>query len=399
LAQNEGWIKMKRFSPVSYFVTLLLLSLLTTPQLAQADWYMERIDGGEVRTKQRMVDEGLLQVRADNYYTVDVAQVESTPQSSGTIQAPLEIAKYAVVLDGVIDKIINWDGYSENEDLNENAVLIKLPEGDGVTYFDEKGIVRLSPIYQGSIVSVQVSPTEKVTPEIGLVQKAPLNESNPPIGAVVPNENASVVKEQVVASDNSISMKIEVPTANLPTNSTVSIQVVTDGRSTTSIGIDPSGASTTVTVNNLPQNENVTVKTVITDTLLNKETVIVNPLITTISAPIKTPEPARSSAEDKVNVAIPAVSSSTIDATGHRVIEIKTPEIPNFDPTKSSATLMVVGPGGSTTAIGLFGSGETLSVGSLGPDSTYTVKVVIRDLGTGQETVIAGQPISKGINP
>jgi hypothetical protein len=226
-----------------------------------------------------------------------------------------------------------------------------------------------------------------------------LNESNPPIGAVVPNENASVVKEQVVASDNSISMKIEVPTANLPTNSTVSIQVVTDGRSTTSIGIDPSGASTTVTVNNLPQNENVTVKTVITDTLLNKETVIVNPLITTISAPIKTPEPARSSAEDKVNVAIPAVSSSTIDATGHRVIEIKTPEIPNFDPMKSSATLMVVGPGGSTTAIGLFGSGETLSVGSLGLDSTYTVKVVIRDLGTGQETVIAGQPISKGINP
>lgn len=390
---------MKRIRPLAYFVTLLLLPLFTTPQLAQADWFMDRIDGGEVRTKQRMVDEGLLQVRADNYYTVDVAQVELTPQSSGTIQVPLEIAKYAVVFDGVIDKIINWDGYSENEDLNENAVLIKLPEGDGVAYLDEKGIVRLSPIYQGSIVSVQVSPTEKVTPEIGLVQKAPLNESKPPLGSVVPNENAPVVKEQVVASDNSISMKIEVPTANLPTNSTVSIQVVTDGRSTTSIGIDPTGASTTVTVNDLPQKENVTVKTVITDTLSNKETVIVNPLVTTISAPIKIPEPARSSTEDKVNLAIPAVSSSTIDAAGHRVVEIKTPEIPNFDSTKSSATLMVVGPGGSTTAIGLFGSGETLSVGSLGLDSTYTVKVVIRDLGTGQETVIAGQSISKVVNP
>ena len=57
---------------------------------------------------------------------------------------------------------------------------------------------------------------------------------------------------------------------------------------------------------------------------------------------------------------------------------------------------MVVGPGGSTTAIGLFGAGETLTVGSLGPDATYTVKVVIRDLGTGQETVISGQSISKG---
>jgi hypothetical protein len=59
---------------------------------------------------------------------------------------------------------------------------------------------------------------------------------------------------------------------------------------------------------------------------------------------------------------------------------------------------MVVGPGGSTTAIGLFGSGETLTVGSLGPDFTYTVKVVIRDLGTGKETVISGESITKGVN-
>jgi hypothetical protein len=154
-----------------------------------------------------------------------------------------------------------------------------------------------------------------------------------------------------------------------------------------------------VTVNNLPQNENVTVKTVITDTTTNKETVIVNPVVTTIPAPIVTPESARSAAVDKATVAVPAVTSSTTDASGHRVVEIKTPVIPDYDPTKSIATLMVVGPGGSTTAIGLFGAGETLTVGSLGPDSTYTVKVVIRDLGTGQETVIAGQSISKGVNP
>jgi hypothetical protein len=232
-----------------------------------------------------------------------------------------------------------------------------------------------------------------------LVQKAPLNEPTPPTGPVVPKEHAPVVKEQVVAADNSISMKIEIPTANLPANSTVSVQVVTDGRSTTAIGIDPTQPSTTVTVNNLPQNENVTVKTVITDTTTNKETVIVNPVVTTIPAPIVTPEPARSPAVDKATVAVPAVTSSTTDASGHRVVEIKTPVIPDYDPTKSIATLMVVGPGGSTTAIGLFGAGETLTVGSLGPDSTYTVKVVIRDLGTGQETVIAGQSISKGVNP
>jgi hypothetical protein len=378
---------------------LVLIALFTNLQSAQANWYLDRVNGGSRGTVERMLGEDLLQVRSDDYHTVDVAQVETTPQAAGTIAEPLAIAKYAVVIDGVIDKIINWDGYSENEDIDENVVIIKLPEGDGVVYLDEQGIVRLSPIYQGSIVSVQVSPTEKVTPEVGLVQKAPLNEPTPPTGPVVPKEHAPVVKEQVVAVDNSISMKIEIPTANLPANSTVSVQVVTDGRSTTAIGIDPTQPSTTVTVNNLPQNENVTVKTVITDTTTNKETVIVNPVVTTIPAPIVTPEPARSPAVDKATVAVPAVTSSTTDASGHRVVEIKTPVIPDYDPTKSIATLMVVGPGGSTTAIGLFGAGETLTVGSLGPDSTYTVKVVIRDLGTGQETVIAGQSISKGVSP
>ena len=378
---------------------LVLIALFTNLQSAQANWYLDRTDGGPRGTVERMLGEDLLQTRSDDYHTVDVAQVETTPQAAGTIAEPLAIAKYAVVIDGVIDKIINWDGYSENEDIDENVVIIKLPEGDGVVYLDEQGIVRLSPIYQGSIVSVQVSPTEKVTPEVGLVQKAPLNEPTPPTGPVVPKEHAPVVKEQVVAADNSISMKIEIPTANLPANSTVSVQVVTDGRSTTAIGIDPTQPSTTVTVNNLPQNENVTVKTVITDTTTNKETVIVNPVVTTIPAPIVTPEPARSPAVDKATVAVPAVTSSTTDASGHRVVEIKTPVIPDYDPTKSIATLMVVGPGGSTTAIGLFGAGETLTVGSLGPDSTYTVKVVIRDLGTGQETVIAGQSISKGVSP
>jgi len=388
---------MKR-QPTGVFV-LVLIALFTNLQSAQANWYLDRTDGGPRGTVERMLGEDLLQTRSDDYHTVDVAQVETTPQAAGTIAEPLAIAKYAVVIDGVIDKIINWDGYSENQDINENVVIIKLPEGDGVVYLDEQGIVRLSPIYQGSIVSVQVSPTEKVTPEVGLVQKAPLNEPTPPTGPVVPKEHAPVVKEQVVAADNSISMKIEIPTANLPANSTVSVQVVTDGRSTTAIGIDPTQPSTTVTVNNLPQNENVTVKTVITDTTTNKETVIVNPVVTTIPAPIVTPEPVRSPAVDKATVAVPAVTSSTTDASGHRVVEIKTPVIPDYDPTKSIAMLLVVGPGGSTTAIGLFGAGETLTVGSLGPDSTYTVKVVIRDLGTGQETVIAGQSISKGVSP
>ena len=382
------------------FVSILVLGSSSITASADAAWYIDRLfDDGDFSTAQRMSDEGLLQVRSDIYYTVDVAQIDSTPQKAGTTTAPADMAKYAVVIDGVIDKIINWDGFSEHEDLDENAVIIKLPEGDGVTYLDENGVLRLAAIYQGSIVSAQVAPNESVTPKVGLVEKAPLTEPKPIVGTPVPFENAAKVVSQTVAADNSVSLTITVPKAHVPPNSIVQVQVVTDGRSTTSIGVDPNAASTTVTVISLPQNENVTVKTVVTDTVTGKETVIVNPVVTTIPAPIVIPEPARDPVVDKATVAAPVVTSSIIDATGHRVVDIKTPVIPDYDPTKSMASLMVVGPGGSTTSIGLFGAGETLSVGSLSPDADYSVKIVIRDLGTGKETILLGAPISKGVKP
>jgi hypothetical protein len=50
---------------------------------------------------------------------------------------------------------------------------------------------------------------------------------------------------------------------------------------------------------------------------------------------------------------------------------------------------------GSTTAIGTDGTAQTLNVSSLGADRDYTVRVVVRDLATGQETVINGQDIVK----
>ena len=397
---KTGKITMKKSTQRLTITTVCLLSLSGISHSAYAAWFIDGEDlGGRIATVERMRAEDLLQVRSDNYFKVDVAQIESTPQSAGSTPATVEIAKYAVVLDGVIDKIINWDGFSENENLSENAVIIKLPEGDGVTYVDAAGVIRLSAIYQGSIVSAQISPTEKVTPKLGLVEKSPLKEPSQPMGLPVAFENAPQVISQKVASNNSISMTVQVPTANIPSNSTVSLQVVTDGRSTTSIGIDPTAPSTTLTVDNLPQNENVTVKTIIRDTVTNQETVIVNPVVTTIPAPIVLPEPARNAAADKATVSAPAVTSSNTDASGHRVVEIKTPVIPDYDTTKSIASLMVVGPGGSTTSIGLFGAGETLSVGSLSPDANYTVKVVIRDLGTGKETVISGEPLLKGATP
>ena len=381
-----------RIAKVLAFTSISVCALIATPS-ANARWL---IDGGPGSTVSRMDSEGLLQTRSDIYFTVDVAQVNSTPQAARQTAGPSTIEKYAVVVDGVVDKIINWDGFSENEDLNPEAVIIKMPENDGVKYVNSYGDIIIAPVYQGSIVSELIAPEVKVTPEVGLVQIIEIVAPAEPVGPPVVNASAPVVVAQEVAPNNSINMTIEVKTSEIPANSTVSIQVVTDGRSTTSIGVDPTAPVSQVVVRDLPQNENVTVKTIITNLDTNKETVIINPVVATIPAPIVIPEPARNAAQDLATIAKPYVTSLIFDASGHRVAEIKTPVIPNYDTSTTNASLMVVGPGGSTTSIGLFGNGETLTVGTLGPDFTYTVKIVLRDLGSGKETFIFGDPITKG---
>ena len=93
---TEMNIRIQRFS----IITAALLCLSVTSQSANANWYIDRLlIDGEFTTVDRMLGEDLLQVRSDIYYKVDVAQIESTPQAAGTTSAPVEIAKYAVVLD------------------------------------------------------------------------------------------------------------------------------------------------------------------------------------------------------------------------------------------------------------------------------------------------------------
>jgi hypothetical protein len=141
---------------------------------------------------------------------------------------------------------------------------------------------------------------------------------------------------------------------------------------------------------------NYTLKVVLRDLGSAKETFIMGDPITKLVEAVAVPESARDAAQDLATIAKPYVTSSKLDASGHRVVEIKTPVIPNYDTSKTTASLMVVGPGGSTTAIGLYGNGETLTVGTLGPDFTYTVKIVLRDLGSAKETFIFGDPITIG---
>lgn len=371
------------------FLTLAIL--LITPQ-AQASWMPDLSPTGTVS---RMKAEDLLQTRGDGYFVVTVDTITSTPQFSGLTDAPGPREKYAVIVDGVVDRIVTWDGYSPHRIIDSYGVIVKLPATAGVKYVDASGVTRLKPITQGSIVSVAVAPNVYVTPTYDVVQLASISSYEEPTLPAVTETYSPVVTTQTLNSNDSVSMTVNVPdVSNLPSTSRVSVYTVTDGRSTTALGLLP--GQQTVTINDLPQDQNVTVKTVIFDTLTNTETVISNTVISTPVSSTPVPTPARDAAVDRATIPAPVVSSSNVDSSGARSVAISIPAVTNFDPSTTWATVMVVDKqSGSTTAIGTDGTAQTLNVGSLGADRDYTVRVVVRDLATGQETVISGQDITK----
>ena len=371
-------------------VLALTLSLISAP--AFAGWSP---DSDPVQTVSRMQAEDLLQTRADGYFVVTVDAITSTPQTSGLTSGPSPKARYAVIVDGVVDRIVTWDGYSPHRIIDSYGVIVKLPAAAGVRYTDTKGVTRLKPITQGSIVSVAVAPDVRVTPSYELTQIATVTPYEEPTLPAVIETYSPVVESQTLNSNNSVSMTVNVPdVSNLPSTSRVSVYTVTDGRSTSAVGLLP--GQQTVTINDLPQDQNVTVKTVIHDTVTNTETVISNAVVSTPVSTAPAPTPARDASLDKATIPAPVVSSSTVDASGSRSVAISIPAVTNFDPTKTWATVMVVDKkSGSTTAIGTDGTAQTLNVSSLGADRDYTVRVVVRDLATGQETIINGQDITK----
>jgi hypothetical protein len=366
------------------------LTLIASP--AFAGW---TADTDAQSTVSRMKAEDLLQTRADGYFAITLEAITSTPQMSGQTPAPTAKAKYAVIVDGVVDKIVTWDGYSPNRVIDSYGIIVKLPANAGVKYVDSRGITRLKPITQGSIVSVYVAPDVKVTPTYEITQLSPVTLPTEPTDPAVAEANSPVVTTQVLNANNSVSMTVDVAgIQDLPSTSVVSVYTVTDGRSTTAVGL--AQGQNTVTINDLPQDQNVTVKTVIRDTLTNTETVILNPVVATVASTAPAPTPARSDTTDRATITAPSISSRVVDASGALSVAIAMPAVPNFDPSKSWATLIVRdNKSGSTTAIGTDGTAQTLNVGSLGEGRDYTVSVVVRDLATGQETVISGEGISK----
>jgi hypothetical protein len=386
MTQDERKI-MKR---AKVAVLVLAFTLISGP--VYAGWSP---DTSPSQTVSRMQAEELLQTRADGYFVITVDDINSTPQVSGITDSPGPKAKYAVIVGGVVDRIVTWDGYSPNRIIDSYGIIVKLPAAAGVKYVDANGIVRLKPITQGSIVSVAIAPDVKVTPSYEILSEPVVSTYEEPTLPAVTETYSPVVTSQTLNSNNSVSMTVNVPNvADIPSTSSVSVYTVTDGRSTTAVGLLP--GQQTVTINDLPQDQNVTVKTVIKDSLTNTEKVVSNTVVSTPVSSTPLPTPARDAAVDKATIPAPVVSSSTVDASGARSVAISIPAVTNFDPTKTWATVMVVDKkSGSTTAIGTDGTAQTLNVGSLGADRDYTIKVVVRDLATGQETVINGQDIVK----
>jgi hypothetical protein len=367
----------------------LMATLIATP--AHADW---AIDTDSSSTVSRMAGDDLLQTRADGYFLITADEIFSTPQMSLQTEAPRPKAQYAVIVGGVVDKIVTWDGYTPNRKIDAYGIIVKLPVSKGVKYVDSNGVIRFKPVTQGSIISVLQDTGKVVTPSYDVILNELLSLVQP-MGNAVAEVNTPVVVSQTVATNNSVSLNIQVPdVANLPSTSSVSVYVVTDGRSTTAIGLAPS--QTAVTVTDIPQGENVTVKTVIHDSVTNTETVISNPVIATTAVTLPAAVAARDASQDLATIAAPVTQAVTTDTTGARQASISIPAVTNFDGNKTWATLMVVDKKtGSTTAIGTDGSAQTIDVNSLGSSSEYTVKLVLRDLATGQETTIYGETINK----
>ena len=386
-SRENGKNKIKK--KISIAILASAITLIATP--AFAGW---AADTDSQSTVERMKSEDLLHTRSNGYFAVTLDAITSTPQMSGLTAAPAPKAKYAVIIDGVVDRIVTWDGYSPNRVIDNYGIIVKLPANAGVKYVDSNGVTRLKPITQGSIVSVYVAPDVKVTPSYEITQLAPVVIPNEPESEVVAQANAPVVTSQTLNADKSVSMTVDVSgIKDIPSTSNVSVYVVTDGRSTSAIGL--ADGQSAVTFKDLPQDQNVTVKTVIHDTITNTETVILNPVIATVASNAPTPTPARSDEVDRASISAPVVSSREVNAAGGLSVAIAMPAVPNFDASQSWATLYVVdNKSGSTTAIGTDGSAQTLNV-EVGVGRDYTVKVVVRDLASGQETVIKGEGISK----
>jgi len=309
----------------------------------------------------------------NNALVMSIDEVVETPQDNKI---------YAYIEYGVVAKIVLWNANSNNSYITQYipasslsintfkdvTFLAEVPQSLKVNYTSVTGDVKAEAINQGDVVAV--------------VQTL---DPNPLADQDIAIPTTTQVVSTSVNADYSTSITLSPPTNNDP-NQTVEVQVITNGISFTSVTTD--NTSDPITINNLPSNEYVTVQTIFRGTM----TAIAQPYQ---EVPLITPDSnipslvnARDIVEDKATITAPTseviVNGDTKSAT------ISFAPIANFNPSTTLASVMIIGPNGATTSIGIDGNGGTVDVSDLLATSNYTVKVVIRDINSGEETIING---------
>lgn len=309
----------------------------------------------------------------NNAFVMSIDEAVETPQDNKT---------YAYIEYGVVAKIVLWNANSHNsyitqyvpasylsvETFKDVTFLAEVPDYLKVNYVSMDGQIKSEPINHGDVVNV----VEILDPNPVAVQNV-----------TVPTTTSVI--SSTVNPDYSTSITLAPPVNNDP-NQTVEVQVITNGISFTSVTTD--NTSNPITINNLPSNEYITVQTVFRDTMTAVSTPYQEVPLVTPNANIPVLVNARDTQQDKVTIAAPqgqaVVNGDTKSAT------ISFAPIANFDSSKTVASVIVVGPKGETTSIGIDGNGGSVNVSDLLATANYTVKVVIRDINSGEETIING---------
>lgn len=305
-----------------------------------------------------------------------------TPEE--VVHTPSGQELYAVVEYGVITKIFYWSddstylwpaeyvvGPLSLESLQNVVIVATVPKSLKVAYIAEDNSIQAEAINHSDRVEIASSNTGATLPVVAVPVYAPVISST-------------------VNADNSTSITV-VPVENSDHQKTVEVQVISNGLSYTSIGTDNS--NTPLTINNLPQDSLITVQTVIRDTVSNIEQVLQDALVHTPAANLPEIPNSREPLVDQQNIGRPELISSATNANGSKSATIAFAPIENFNSEKTRAGIMVVGPNGETTFIGISGDGGSVTVNDLSTSMNYTLKMVLIDLNTGQETTISGNSI------
>jgi intracellular sulfur oxidation DsrE/DsrF family protein len=203
-------------------------------------------------------------------------------------------------------------------------------------------------------------------------------------------ESISVpVKSEVISSSVAIDYHTSItvaPLVNNDPNKQIGIEVISNGMAVTAVTTD--NTSTPITFNQLPSNEYITVQTRVTDKTTGEVEVFQETPILTPNANIPVVDNSRDVTQDRAVIASP--QNQVIVDGDTKSVNVSFDSVANWDPSKTSVSILVVGPGGASTSIGVGGDGGSVTVDNLGAVLGYTVKMVIRDLGSGEETIIDG---------